>query len=129
MTSRKTTIPPILEPYLRLPSETSLLLLTGVLNATPHWLTTRVLRSAYGDSTHNARNATEKEREKNTSTDTDGADSGDVAVVLVSWLRDFDFWKQEARRGAVRLVPHPSPYFKQQCSSDKHLVTHSENPY
>lgn len=38
-----------------------------------------------------------------------GKDEEDVAVVLVSWQRDFEFWKTEARRGAVSHVPSRQP--------------------
>lgn len=105
MTSRKTNIPPLLEPYLSLPPEASLLLLTGVLNATPHWLTTRVLRGAYGDSSRN------QTRNPPRGQDVEGQGIGaddDVAVVFVSWLRTWEFWKGEARRGAVSSIAHKS---------------------
>lgn len=82
MSTRNRT-PPLLEPYLRLPSPGTQLLLTGVLDSTPNWLVTRLLRSAFTASTE-----TETPEEK------------DVTVVLVSWLRDYEFWKNEARRGA-----------------------------
>lgn len=127
MTSRKTAIPPLLEPYLSLPAETSVLLLTGVLSATPHWLTIRAIRGAYGSSLSasaspaagGARYARQRgadggdgsgdagagagvEVEVRPETEAEGR--GDVAVVLVSWLRDWEFWKGEARRGAVCSV-------------------------
>jgi elongator complex protein 6 len=82
MSTRNRT-PPLLEPYLRLPSEGSQLLLTGVLDSTPNWLVTRLLRSAYTSPT-----------------ETESPEEQDVTVVLVSWLRDYEFWKSEARRGA-----------------------------
>ncbi|CAD0087983.1 unnamed protein product [Aureobasidium vineae] len=82
MSTRNRT-PPLLEPYLRLPSEGSQLLLTGVLDSSPQWLVTRLLRSAFAPSE-----------------ETESPDEQDVSVVLVSWLRDHEFWKSEARRGA-----------------------------
>ncbi|KAK6003094.1 hypothetical protein QM012_000939 [Aureobasidium pullulans] len=82
MSTRNRT-PPLLEPYLRLPSEGSQLLLTGVLDSSPQWLVTRLLRSA-----------------STPSSETESPEEQDVTVVLVSWLRDFEFWKSEARRGA-----------------------------
>ncbi|KAI5201368.1 hypothetical protein E4T39_05195 [Aureobasidium subglaciale] len=82
MSTRNRT-PPLLEPYLRLPSEASQLLLTGVLDSSPQWLVTRLLRSAFSPSQ-----------------ETEVAEEQDVSVILVSWLRDWEFWKSEARRGA-----------------------------
>ncbi|KAI4722662.1 hypothetical protein E4T48_01173 [Aureobasidium sp. EXF-10727] len=82
MSTRNRT-PPLLEPYLRLPSEGSQLLLTGVLDSSPQWLVTRLLRSAFTPST-----------------EAESPEEQDVSVVLVSWLRDYEFWKSEARRGA-----------------------------
>ncbi|KAI4752797.1 hypothetical protein E4T52_03686 [Aureobasidium sp. EXF-3400] len=82
MSTRNRT-PPLLEPYLRLPSEGSQLLLTGVLDSSPQWLVTRLLRSAFTPSE-----------------ETQSSEEQDVTVVLVSWLRDYEFWRSEARRGA-----------------------------
>jgi hypothetical protein len=89
MSTRNRT-PPLLEPYLRLPSEGSQLLLTGVLDSSPNWLVTRLLRSAFTSSA-----------------ETESPEEQDVTVVLVSWLRDYDFWKSETRRGAVSALPVP----------------------
>ncbi|KAG9581038.1 hypothetical protein KCU77_g9103, partial [Aureobasidium melanogenum] len=82
MSTRNRT-PPLLEPYLRLPSEGSQLLLTGVLDSSPQWLVTRLLRSAFTPSE-----------------ETSSSEEQDATVVLVSWLRDYEFWRSEARRGA-----------------------------
>ncbi|KAG9852530.1 hypothetical protein KCU98_g3453, partial [Aureobasidium melanogenum] len=82
MSTRNRT-PPLLEPYLRLPSQGSQLLLTGVLDSSPQWLVTRLLRSAFTPSE-----------------ETQSSEEQDVTVVLVSWLRDYEFWRSEARRGA-----------------------------
>ncbi|KAG9957552.1 hypothetical protein KCU61_g9053, partial [Aureobasidium melanogenum] len=82
MSTRNRT-PPLLEPYLRLPSEGSQLLLTGVLDSSPQWLVTRLLRSAFTPSE-----------------EPQSSEEQDVTVVLVSWLRDHEFWRSEARRGA-----------------------------
>ncbi|KAK0276589.1 hypothetical protein LTR91_003975 [Friedmanniomyces endolithicus] len=41
MTSTRSTIPPLLESYLRLPPETSLILLTGTLGCSVSWLVSR----------------------------------------------------------------------------------------
>ena len=76
MTSR---IPPLLEPYLSLPPEASLILLTSVLGLSTNWL---VLRHIYG--------ALAPERDNDSETE--------AKVVLVSFLRDAAFWKDGARR-------------------------------
>lgn len=74
-------IPPLLEPYLSLPPEAALILLTGVLGASTNWL---VLRYLYAFL-------------KGSAVDGDAASTG---VVLVSFLRDGSFW----REGAAKLV-------------------------
>ena len=76
MTSR---IPPLLEPYISLPPEASLILLTNVLGATTNWLVLRYLHAALAPEACD--------------------DSGnETRVVLVSFLRDLAFWKDGARR-------------------------------
>ncbi|TVY93454.1 hypothetical protein LAWI1_G000781 [Lachnellula willkommii] len=68
-------VPPLLEPYLALPPEASLILLTSVLGANTNWLVLRFLHSALaspGDE--------------------------DTKVVFVSFVRDFAFWKEGAKR-------------------------------
>lgn len=99
-----TRIPHLLTPYLSLPSS-SLTLLTSVLGATTNWLLLRYLlhhlapRAADDDEPQNLR--------RRGRTDDEGAGGGDTAVVLVSFMRDYAFWKD----GAAKLV----------CSSSMHL--------
>lgn len=93
--STRNRIPPLLEAFIQLPPEASLLLLTGVVNATPHWVVTRFLSRFLGQSAGAHSGSNEDEN----ATNDDHKD--DVAVVLVSWMRDYEFWKTEARRGAV----------------------------
>jgi elongator complex protein 6 len=76
-----TRIPPNLQPYVRLPRDDSLLLLTSTLGASANWLITRLLCDALSNSEH-------------------GAEHPGHNVVLVSWMREYDFWRQEARKGA-----------------------------
>ena len=71
-------IPSLLEPYLALPSEASLTLLTSVLGASSNWLVLRCLYSYLRSSEGNE----------------------DVGVVLVSFMRDGAFW----REGCGKLV-------------------------
>ncbi|KAJ4992729.1 hypothetical protein SVAN01_01775 [Stagonosporopsis vannaccii] len=75
-------IPTLLQPYVQLPREESLLLLTSTLGASANWLLVRFLCDALSNNTQDG-----------------GADEG-RNVVLVSWMRDYDFWRQEARKGA-----------------------------
>jgi elongator complex protein 6 len=75
-------IPHILEPYLALPSEGSLNLVTSVLGASSNWLLLRHVYSYLRGST-------------------DGDESTkDTGVVLVSFMRDGAFW----REGSTKLV-------------------------
>ncbi|KAF1947305.1 hypothetical protein EJ02DRAFT_334124 [Clathrospora elynae] len=76
-----TRIPPLLQPYVQLPHDDSLLLLTSTLGASANWLLIRFLCDALNTSSQ------------------DGEEEGHN-VVLVSWMREYDFWKQEARKGA-----------------------------
>lgn len=71
-------IPPLLEPYLALPDEASLILLTNVLGASSNWLVLRYIYSILKSQ-----------------------DEGENAgVVLVSFMRDSTFW----REGGGRMV-------------------------
>jgi elongator complex protein 6 len=67
-----------LEPYLALPDEASLILLTSVLGASSNWLLLRYIYSILKNQD-------------------EGEDAG---VVLVSFMRDSTFW----REGAGRMV-------------------------
>lgn len=78
-----TRIPPQLQPYVQLPRDDSVLLLTSTLGASANWLLIRFLCNALS-----------------TTTPEDGGDEG-YNVVLVSWMREYDFWRQEARKGAA----------------------------
>jgi len=75
-------IPPLLEPYLALPPEASLILLTSVLGASSNWLVLRFLHSAL----------LSQDAEANLSPESD------TKVVLVSFMRDLAFWKENGKR-------------------------------
>ncbi|KAK0267135.1 hypothetical protein LTR35_016522 [Friedmanniomyces endolithicus] len=126
MTSTRSTIPPLLEPYLRLPPEASLILLTGTLGCSVSWLVSRfvgsllqpkILRNGLGGGgTGGSRGGRHGsggggggsgghgvgreggEEGGGDGGDVDGVGQG-VDVVLVSWMRDLAFWKSEIRRG------------------------------
>lgn len=75
-------IPPLLDPYLALPPEASLVLLTSVLGASSNWLVLRFLYSAL----------------QSQDAVLDPTSGGDTKVLLVSFMRDLAFWKENARR-------------------------------
>lgn len=83
------TIPPLLEPYLALPPETALLVLTGVLGASTNWLVLRHLHALL------------KPRHQTTTTTSEDSQPAeeDTSLLLVSFLRDYPFW----RDGSARL--------------------------
>ncbi|KAK4168578.1 hypothetical protein QBC43DRAFT_309155 [Cladorrhinum sp. PSN259] len=83
MTSR--IIPHLLEPYLSLPEETALVVLTGILGASTNWLVWRYLHAFLKPSAP-------------TSTEDD-----EVSVLLVSFLRDLAFFKEGMGRLGVDL--------------------------
>lgn len=75
-------IPPLLEPYLALPPEASLILLTSVLGASSNWLVLRFLHTALINPDASSERQGENE----------------AKVVLVSFMRDIAFWKENAKR-------------------------------
>ncbi|KAF1934275.1 uncharacterized protein M421DRAFT_51128 [Didymella exigua CBS 183.55] len=74
-----TRIPPLLQPYITLPRADAQLLVTSTLGASANWLLVRILCDALGSGS---------------------AQDGGHNVVLVSWMRDYAFWRLEARKGA-----------------------------
>lgn len=90
-------IPPLLESYLSLPPETSQIVLTGILGASTNWLVLRYLHSLLkpGTTHHRAQHDGEGDPEQE-----------DVKVVLVSWMRDYAFWKDGAGRLVWFFRPH-----------------------
>ncbi|TGO32203.1 hypothetical protein BHYA_0340g00010 [Botrytis hyacinthi] len=83
MSTTTRSIPPLLTPYLSLPSESSLILLTGVLGAGTNWLLLRYLSSIFSPRA-----------EKNG----DAEGEGEVKVVFLSFMRDMGFWREGARK-------------------------------
>ena len=77
-------IPPLLEPYLTLPPETSLILLTSVLGASTNWLILRFLHSTFLGP--------------DISIGTDAESKDMTKVLFVSFTRDFTFWKENGKR-------------------------------
>lgn len=94
-TAMSTTTPHLLEPYLSLPRETSLIVLSSILGASTNWLLARYIHSYLKTP------SVEGEPE--------------VAVLLASFLRDYPFFQQtlsklsldldsEARKGRFAFV-------------------------
>ncbi|KAI1771611.1 hypothetical protein F4818DRAFT_196607 [Hypoxylon cercidicola] len=85
-------IPPLLDAYLGLPPETSLVLLSGILGSTTNWLVFRYLYSFLSAPSKLAK----EDNFEPPSTD-------DTNVVLVSFLRDYAFWKDGAGKLGIDL--------------------------
>ncbi|KAI1766021.1 hypothetical protein GGR53DRAFT_237770 [Hypoxylon sp. FL1150] len=86
-------IPPLLDPYLGPPPETSLVVLGGILGSTTNWL---VLRYLYSLLSAPSKPVTHE----------DGLHSpseNGTSVVLVSFLRDYSFWKDGAGKLGIDL--------------------------
>jgi elongator complex protein 6 len=101
MTSR---IPHLLEPYLALPDEATLLLITGVLGASTNWLVLRHLHALLkpsASSSHISHSRAAAAAENGTATPAEP--QPEPAVLLVSFLRDFTFWKENASRLGLDL--------------------------
>ncbi|KAI2619736.1 hypothetical protein GGR54DRAFT_630719 [Hypoxylon sp. NC1633] len=86
-------IPPLLDTYLYLPPETSLVLLNGVLGSTTNWLVLRYLYSLFSTTSDPVAN------QPGLGSPTRGV----ASVVLVSFLRDYAFWKDGAGKLGMDL--------------------------
>ena len=94
-------IPHLLEPYLNLPEEAALVVLTGVLGASTNWL---VLRHLHALLKQQPPSSTTSNSPRNGNENRDGGGGGgEVAVLLVSFLRDFTFWKENLSRLGIDL--------------------------
>jgi elongator complex protein 6 len=91
-------IPQHLAPYVERIPKDSLILLTGTLSNNANWLVVRYLCDAFSND------ASLKNRPAGDISDGGAATREEVGVVLVSWMRDFEFWKTEARRSGVSVV-------------------------
>ncbi|KAI1362428.1 hypothetical protein F5Y08DRAFT_274334 [Xylaria arbuscula] len=115
--------PPLLEPYLHLPHETSLILLSGVLGSSTNWLLHRYLytllassqslSSPFSSLSHasvrqDAAAANNEQPPEITSSrgggaDDDAAQPQHTSVVFVSFLRDYAFWRDGSKRLGLDL--------------------------
>lgn len=91
------SLPPLLIPYLPLPSS-SLTLLTSTLGASSNWLVLRFLHAAlspphsFSDTLSPTTNPVPTLSE-----------SPKTNIILISWLRDFSFWKDGAKKLGLDL--------------------------
>lgn len=80
-------LPPLLTPYLSQP-ESSLTLVSSILGATSNWLVLRFLHASLSTSSNS-----------NASLGLEDPHNGSKKkVVLVSFLRGWEFWRAEAKR-------------------------------
>ncbi|KAI9669036.1 MAG: hypothetical protein M1831_000628 [Alyxoria varia] len=105
-------LPPLLAPHFRLDEQDSLTLLTGVNAANANWLVIRFLYAALGGASASTGHAGRR-RPVVGNPEANGVDTlgnldgeeygargrgGAVNVVLVSWLREWEFWRTECKR-------------------------------
>ena len=114
-------IPESLRPYIRLPRRDSLTLVTGVLGATTNWIVLRFIGAAVARS--NTSKTSDAGPGKGVSVGTNGNEEmngvgnegktgsaknhvrqNEVAVVLVSWMRDLEFWRTEGMKAVVSIM-------------------------
>ncbi|KAF7960383.1 hypothetical protein EAE96_000066 [Botrytis aclada] len=88
-TTTSRSIPSLLIPYLSLPPESSLILLTGVLGAGTNWLLLRYLSSIFSTSGSGVEKKGDGEGE---------GEEGEIKVVFLSFMRDMGFWREGARK-------------------------------
>ncbi|KAL3436745.1 hypothetical protein BDV09DRAFT_37488 [Aspergillus tetrazonus] len=82
-------LPHLLTPYVSSPPRSSLTTVSSVLGATGNWLVLRFLGAALTDAGSGFRGLEEERKRK---------------VVLVSFLRGWEFWRSEAKRLGVDLA-------------------------
>jgi elongator complex protein 6 len=100
-------LPPLLTSYLSDQRESSLTLVPSILGATSNWLVLRYLYAALGTSSSS-----------NISIGTDElANGAKRKVVLVSFLRGWEFWRAEAKR----LVSSDYKHFPDMCLSNRRI--------
>ncbi|KAI0118200.1 hypothetical protein GGR51DRAFT_554693 [Nemania sp. FL0031] len=94
--------PPLLEPYLRLPHEASLILLTSVLGSSTNWLVHRHLYSLLASSSSS--HSFNRQDELSETLDVEPQQQQQhTSVVFASFLRDYAFWKDGCKRLGLDL--------------------------
>lgn len=88
-------IPPLLSPLLQTPPKScSLSLLTSVLSASTNWLVLRFVYTALGEKSLN-----------------DDGTTGEVRVLMISWLRGLELWREMGRKLGVDFSRSGKLYF------------------
>ncbi|KAF2867201.1 hypothetical protein BDV95DRAFT_671396 [Massariosphaeria phaeospora] len=87
--SPSSRIPPLLQPCIRLPKDKSILLVTSTLGASANWLIIRFICDALSSTA----------KDGGLSDEINTLGEGGVNIILVSWMQEWEFWKQEARKG------------------------------
>ncbi|KAJ5780476.1 hypothetical protein N7457_005636 [Penicillium paradoxum] len=86
-------LPPLLAPYVSTLPDSSLTLVSSILGATSNWLILRFLHAALSSSSPNS------------AFGLDGLQNGTKKkVVLVSFMRSYEFWRTEAKRLGLDLT-------------------------
>jgi len=81
-------LPPLLAPYVSTLPDSSLTLVSSILGATSNWLVLRFLHAALSSQSGS-----------HTAFGTDELQNGiKKKVVLVSFMRSYEFWRTEAKR-------------------------------
>ncbi|KAI1155474.1 hypothetical protein F4825DRAFT_469228 [Nemania diffusa] len=93
--------PPLLEPYLRLPHEAELILLTGVLGSSTNWLAHRYLYSLLASQSSSSTRPFSHQDEA--AENVGVTPQQHTSVVFVSFLRDYAFWKDGSKRLGLDL--------------------------
>lgn len=97
MTTRS-NIPEAVAKTLQTPYWGVLTLATYVLGASNNWLLLRYLKACFDE-----KNAVRlQDADGDATTTRRDVPPADILVVFVSWMRDFDFWRAEARKAMVR---------------------------
>jgi elongator complex protein 6 len=94
--------PPLLEPYLRLPYETSLILLSGVLGTSTNWLVHRYLHTLLASPTTTT-SSSSSYPSSHEDAGSNNYQAQQISVILVSFLRDYAFWKDGCKRLGLDL--------------------------
>ncbi|KAL1865600.1 hypothetical protein VTK73DRAFT_5139 [Phialemonium thermophilum] len=84
----------LLDPFLSVPPESSLILLTGILGASTNWLLLRYLQRALGLSpSSTSPEARQRDNQDGNGGSNESQEEETTVVVLASFLRDFSFWR------------------------------------
>ncbi|EAS35042.3 elongator complex protein 6 [Coccidioides immitis RS] len=104
-----TATAPLLAPYTSPPPARSLSLITSLLGTTSNWLVLRILCDAlYSSSSSSVRGRWQEDVEIGIGIEgegvTIGGRKGTMRVILISFLRGWEFWRTEAKRLGVDLT-------------------------